>query len=83
LVNESSSDLVKWGFFKMKLNWDRIPIEIACPACQERIDTYENLTRGQWQYIIVKNPDPLRDYHKCPYCQRIWVIIEPHSDDFS
>jgi hypothetical protein len=43
----------------MKLNWEQIPIEIACPDCQERIDQYENLLQEQWKHIIVKNPDPL------------------------
>ena len=65
----------------MKLNWENIPIEITCPACQERRDKYENLAQGQWKYIAVKNPDPLRDYHKCPHCKRIWTILTKHSDE--
>ncbi|NVM30228.1 MAG: hypothetical protein HWN65_15395 [Candidatus Helarchaeota archaeon] len=65
----------------MKLDWKKVAFEIPCPKCQEVIDKYENLEENQWNYVQAKSPDPLRDYHKCPHCQRMWAILQPHTDE--
>lgn len=67
--------------FTMKLNWGKVPLDLLCPNCQQKIDRYENLLDNEWKFILQKTPDPLQDYHKCPQCQQMWAILKPHTDE--
>ncbi len=72
-----------WGLLKMKVKWGKVPLELTCPKCQDKLDKYEELSKSQWKFIIPKTPDPLQDYHKCPRCQRVWAILRSHTDETS
>ena len=56
-------------------------MEIPCPVCQKKVDSYENLHDDEWKFIDQRSPDPLRDYHKCPHCEQMWSILKPHTDE--
>ncbi len=65
----------------MKVNWGKVPLEIPCPVCQSKRESYDNLREDEWKFIDQKGPDPLQDYHKCPQCEQMWAILKPHRDE--
>lgn len=65
----------------MKVNWGNVPIELCCPKCMGEEDHYENLKQDEWKFLMIKTPEPLKDYHKCPQCNRMWQILKPHTDE--
>jgi rubredoxin len=67
----------------VKLDWNKIPIELPCPKCQGEEDAYEELEEDEWRFVLSKNQEPLKDYHKCPHCEKVWIILRPHIDEDS
>ncbi|MHA1129670.1 MAG: hypothetical protein ACTSRC_20755 [Candidatus Helarchaeota archaeon] len=64
----------------MKLNWKKIPIELPCPNCQGKEDPYEEIQDAEWRYILPKTHESLKDYHKCPQCKKVWILLRDHID---